>query len=251
MNQLPQELIDEISEFLPRKDLKNVLTLSSKFHYAAERYSGAFTRYDMNECNTKRFSALYSGHRLLYLREVTFKPRFSPIHYQDDPKVPCRETAEELQEKDESFTSQITLLFAILTSTEERAGVQNSPGRYRLSIYSPTRLVEKIFGDSNCLHHYYVSWRIHLLNPSALPEISSVRSLEIHNHGYEYDWNGSHGHDYPIEYRDKYDGVESKLDLRVIVDLATKFPNLEFLGCKVGGYEWCQTYYEEQPAKHY
>jgi hypothetical protein len=32
-----------------------------------------------------------------------------------------------------------------------------------------------------------------------------------------------------------------KLDLRIIVALATKFPNLEFLGCQTGSFEWCST----------
>jgi hypothetical protein len=42
---------------------------------------------------------------------------------------------------------------------------------------------------------------------------------------------------------EKYDGVESKLNLCVVINLATKFPNREFLGRKVGGgYKWCRTY---------
>jgi hypothetical protein len=155
-----------------------------------------------------------------------------------------------LQKKDEDFTRQIQLLFAALKTTEDQAGVQSFSGNYHLSIYSPSRLVEKSF-DQKCLHHYYVSWRIHLLNRSDLPQIISVRAFKIHNHGYRYPWCSGSIHDYPPDHLDKYYVVESKLDLRIIVELATRFPNLEFLGCKVGGYEWCRTHGEEQPIKQY
>ncbi|KAF2185759.1 hypothetical protein K469DRAFT_574976 [Zopfia rhizophila CBS 207.26] len=235
MNRLPQELIDRISSFLPKHDLKNILTLTTKFRYAAERYSSAFAEFTINERNSEKFLALYSGHRLLYLREVIFRPRFSPIFYRYEPELSCRENADELREKDESFTRQIKFLFTTLRSVEEQAEENHAAGRYRLSIYSPTRLVEAK-SSRDCLHHHYVSWRVHLLNPAELPQIASVRSLEIHNHGYEYpEW---HHH-------------ESKLDLRVIIDLATKLPNLEYLGFQTGGYEWCPTWAEEEPAKHY
>jgi hypothetical protein len=53
MNQLPQELVDKISQSLSIGDLKHVLTLSSKFRYAAERYSGAFAEFNMNESNAE------------------------------------------------------------------------------------------------------------------------------------------------------------------------------------------------------
>ncbi|KAI4681354.1 uncharacterized protein J4E84_007590 [Alternaria hordeiaustralica] len=39
---------------------------------------------------------------------------------------------------------------------------------------------------------------------------------------------------------------ESKLDLRVLIDLATSMPNLEYLGTRTGGYEWCETLDEEE-----
>ncbi|KAH6848460.1 hypothetical protein BKA58DRAFT_280006, partial [Alternaria rosae] len=74
MGRLPQELIEEITRYLPTDDLKNVLTLSTKFRFAAESYSGAFTEFTLNERNADKFLGLYSGHRLLYLRELHFQP---------------------------------------------------------------------------------------------------------------------------------------------------------------------------------
>jgi predicted ATP-grasp superfamily ATP-dependent carboligase len=68
MNQLTQELIDKISSYLKKENLKNVLTLSNKFRYAAERYSGAFAKYDMIESNAAEFVTRYSSHRLLFVR---------------------------------------------------------------------------------------------------------------------------------------------------------------------------------------
>ncbi|EMD67851.1 hypothetical protein COCSADRAFT_352877 [Bipolaris sorokiniana ND90Pr] len=46
---------------------------------------------------------------------------------------------------------------------------------------------------------------------------------------------------------------EFKLDLRVLIDLAMKFPNLEYLGIRTGGFEWCETLYGhlEDPVKYY
>jgi hypothetical protein len=99
MNQLPQELIDKICRSLPIEDLKRILTLSSSFRYAAERYSGEFTRYDMNVNNAESFVALYSGHRLLYLRDLIFRPTFSLINYQSDHKSRCRETQENYERR--------------------------------------------------------------------------------------------------------------------------------------------------------
>src|SRR3954470_25042480 len=100
-------------------------------------------------------------------------------------------------------------LFTTLKSVEEQAEGKHAPGRYRLSIYSPVRLVD-VEISRECLHHQNVSWRIHLLNPAELPQIASVRSSEIHNHDETPEWHHS-GHDYPVEYRDGCDRVESKL----------------------------------------
>jgi hypothetical protein len=58
MDQLPQELVEKICRYLPKADLKNVLTLTSKFQYASERYSGTFSEFTIDKNNFKTFLEL-------------------------------------------------------------------------------------------------------------------------------------------------------------------------------------------------
>ncbi|KAF2180483.1 hypothetical protein K469DRAFT_672349 [Zopfia rhizophila CBS 207.26] len=233
MDKFPQELVDRISGYLPRDDLKHTLTVSSKFRFAAERCSGAFTKFCLEEGNAKAFLDTYANHRLLYLRHVEFRTKFSRLEYTRDPKIPCRENADELREKDETFTRQIKFLFTTVKTVEERAGEENFPGRVQLTIYTPTRLID----SGICLHRRFTSWRVHLLAPESLPELASIRSLEIQQ-GVEY------------SRFNKYDLAPSKLDLRVLVDLITRLPNLEYCGCQMGGDEWAP-HFEEEAARHF
>jgi hypothetical protein len=250
MNRLPQELVEKVCSFLPKDDLENVLTLSRPFWSAAERYSGAFAKFTIIERNAENFLALYSGHRLALLREVVFRPSFDPIHY--DPKgeedPPCRENAEQLREKDESFTQQIQFLFKTLKSIEGDSNNGNTRGTYRLSIYSPVRLVDFEVLEWDCLHNAHVSWRVHLLHPEKLPLICFVRSFELYNEGCG-DENRHHYSEPRGLNPTHFEAVESKLDLRVLLDLAMKFPELEFLGIKTGGHEWHRYRADDRPVE--
>jgi hypothetical protein len=67
----------------------------------------------------------------------------------------CRENLRKLNEKDEHFPSQICTLFNVLRLVEDRAGEKHTPGRYRLAVYHPTRLVHI---PHECNHHFFVSW---------------------------------------------------------------------------------------------
>lgn len=63
-------------------------------------------------------------------------------------------------------------------------------------------------------------------------------------------------HNYPIDYYKKFDAHELKLGLRITNDLATKLPNLEYLGCETSSFEWCptkgrDTRGSEDPEMHY
>lgn len=259
MDQLPQELIDKVGGFLPKEDLKHVLTLSTKFRYAAERHSGAFSEFQIGEGNAEKFVDTYSGHRLRYLRNVIFRPRLSRRLQEDYPEeiMPCHDSKEELQQTDEQFTSQIQFLLATLKSTEDRAGDRNSPGRYRLEVFSPERLVTSASdSNTNCLHHHYVGWRVRLLDASRLSKVMSVRSLAIHNDGYicgDLSRCSGEGYysecyispDHSAEDLEIHDVAESRLDLGVVVDLATTFPNLQFLTCKIGAGEWNPVYWDK------
>lgn len=111
MDQLPQELIDNITSFLPVCDLKYVLTLSKKFQYAAEISSGAFQAFELKESNTEKFVALYSGHRLPYLRVVELKPSFPKLENKNIQEMSRRE-------KDVYFTRQIKILLSALKEAE-------------------------------------------------------------------------------------------------------------------------------------
>ena len=53
---------------------------------------------------------------------------------EDDDRIFCRESADEVRERDESFTRQIQYLFDILQLVEKQAGKNHAPGRYRLTI---------------------------------------------------------------------------------------------------------------------
>lgn len=274
MDRLPQELVDNITSFLPKERLKNVLTLTRSFNYAVERQSGAFAKFTINESNIDKFILLYSGYRLAYLQKVTFRPRFPTIYYsqsssrflkhyteneiqekyfrtgedQEDIATPCREDAGELRKRDQSFTRQIRLLFTALKSVEEATRDVHFRGRYKLAICSPVTLVEHEIVQ-HCLHHYNVSWRVHLLDLNQLPQLNQIRSLQVRNHSYmpkgwrlhsfERTWRAysRHGYDLPLFCHDRFDAVESRLDPRVIIDLATKLPHLESLDLRTGVFE--------------
>ncbi|KAI4945879.1 hypothetical protein J4E91_007793 [Alternaria rosae] len=159
------------------------------------------------------------------------------------------ESADEVRERDESFTWQMQYLFDILQLVEKQAGKNHAPGRYRLTTYNPIRRTEN---EDACPHRYMASWRVRLLAKD-LPPIASIRSFEINNnckHGYEpYD-----PYRYQYSLRENWSETqESRLDLRVLIDLANKMPNLEYLGTRTGGYKLCETLNEEEDpcSEHY
>jgi hypothetical protein len=132
-----------------------------------------------------------------------------------------------LNEKDEHFSSQICTLFNVLRLVEDRAGEKHTPGRYRLAVYHPTRLVHI---PHECNHHLFVSWRVHLLWVAELPCVYSVPALVIY---------------------DNANRDEPRLDGRIPIDLATRLANLDFFDVRTGGYEWYPKLAKEEPAKHY
>ncbi|CAG5158437.1 uncharacterized protein ALTATR162_LOCUS5079 [Alternaria atra] len=229
MNQLPQELVDRISSYLSRDDLKNTLLLSHAFRFPAEKYSGAFTSFDLKEKTTDKFIDTFSSHRLQYLRDVKFEI-ILPSQDEED-----RDNAEQLSKHDQSFTQQIMFLFKTVKTVEERAGPNNGPGTVRLEIGSPRRKIS--WGTSLSIHHH-LSWRVHLLEPDALPSLESVRSLGVGGEWYRE----SSGQD--------FNWGHVKMDYRVMVDLVVKLPNLDYWGCQIGGDEWSPKT-EQEAAKYF
>ena len=233
MDQLPQELVNRVSSFLSPESLKNTLVLSHAFRYAAEKYSGTFARFALNKDTAAKFTSTFSGYRLSYLRNLEFEIRLPPPVDSN-----LRDDAKQLSNLDQSFTEQIMFLFETLKTVEERAENQNEPGTVRLAISPLWRRVRR---DRALSYHDHLSWRIHLLDPEELPALRSIRSLEI-GHG----WEGSVSRtaddaDYRL--------AEAKLDYRVMVDLVSKFPNVEYWGCRIGGNEWSSK--TEQEAAQY
>ncbi|KAJ4361027.1 uncharacterized protein N0V89_001596 [Didymosphaeria variabile] len=233
MDSLPQELVERICGLLTRNDLKNTLTLSRSFQYASERASGAYTTFDLNSENTQDFKQLYAGRRWAYLRHVRYQthiPAYDAETEDDEyyQKHHCRESSQELQKKDEQFTEQIKDLFDTLKLLEGNA----SEGKLQVTIYAPVREVREASPHRKC-----ISWRLHLLSPESLPSLGSVRALRIEDPRIIF----------PLD----DDKSLLKIDLRVIVDLAVKFPHLEYLGCKLfAGSGWTPYYNSEAPRTY-
>lgn len=239
MDRLPQELVDRISSYLDLDELKNTLTVSRKFQVAAEQCSGAFAGFHLNldDTTADKFVERFSNRRFRYLRDVdvrTHLPDPSAEGQDDDGGyLPCRESAEELRKLDEHFTGQINFLFQTLKTLEDQACEKYGPGKIRLTIGTPVMKIDRAI---LCHHRAFVSWRIHLLNPERLPKLTSIRSVRIVN---------------GASYNPTDDPTESlrKLDLRVLLDLSSRLPNLESLACEIGGDEW-PTPCIDEVAKH-
>jgi hypothetical protein len=232
MDKLPQELVDHICSFLENDDLKRILTLSPKFHIAAERCSGAFERFTITEDNAQKFWSTYGGYRFNYLRCIIFKPTLPGLvdcldSDEEWRARSCRDSREELKEADEIFTKQIEYLFTTLKALEDCVEAPGSSQNIQLTIYTPTRRVLDRAGY--CRHRATVSWRVHLILPEQLPKVNIVRTLEFTN-GTE--------HNFLSDDMDQGRPSLRKLDLRAILDLAGRLPLLEVLKCRVGGEDW-------------
>jgi hypothetical protein len=233
MDQLPQELVDRISRYLSRDDLKNTLLLSHAFRFPAEKYSGAFGSFALSQDTAEKFTATFSGHRLSYLRNLKFGIILpAPENRQH------RDNANQLSKHDQSLTQQITFLFKTMKTVEQRAGNQNISGTVRLAISTPLRPISR---ETSLSFHHHFSWRVHLLEPEALPLLGSICSLEV---GDEWDGLLSKGTD-----GENCNWAAVKLDYRVMVDLVVKLPNLKYWGCRIGGSEWSMK--TEQEAARY
>jgi len=238
MDDLPQELIDRISSFLDPSDLSNTLTVSHKFRLAAERYCRAYNSFALHSWDESKQQLLktFSKHprRFTYLRDVVLYTELPDLRVRKRRKMKdvvvsledlaCRESQEDLDANDEFFTKQIVFLFETLKGFEDAAREQgHGPGRITLTIVAPDRHVDAEI----CLHRRYTSWRIHLLRPASLSTLKCIHSLRIEG-GDQQD---------PIDH-DEIDTVVCRLDLRLVLDLITKMPELENLSWVGGGDEW-------------
>lgn len=245
MNDLPQELVDRISSFLDREDLRNTLLLSRSFHFAAEEFSGVFRHFNLTSENANSFISTFSGRRFAYLRELEFETILSPLEKKDEsdsdygegiyeaeadgnesPESLFRDTPTDLREVDEEFTAQINFLFSTMrtveTNVEKFSHSTSGAGNIHLTIFTPTREVDL---DQWDLQRCFVSWRVHLLSPQNLSTLTSIRTLSLEAGNHTFYGNGP-------------SPSLRKLDGRVLLDLAAKLPNLSALKCKIGADEW-------------
>jgi hypothetical protein len=167
----------------------------------------------------------FGNHRVRYLRHIEFRPPFPALRYGKQERkqnldISCRENADELRKKDEIFTRQIRIPFTTIEILEINTK-EYGPGRIQLTIYNPMTLID----EAHCLHRHQVSWRVHLLSPEKLPNLYSIRALNIEA-GSAIHWLAS-----PT-------ASIAKIDLRIIPDLASKLRSPEYLGCRLGYYEW-------------
>ena len=155
LSDLPQELVDHISSYLGREDLKHTLLVSPKFQRAVEEYSGAFSKYSLTKDNVDKFVETFSGRIFRHLRRVKFRTSVPGLRDEDlDENNPCCDTADQLNQMDHEFTRQINFLFLTLQKVERQAGSLYGPGRIELKIYTPTRDVGR---NHYCLHRVFTS----------------------------------------------------------------------------------------------
>jgi hypothetical protein len=228
MDKLSQELIDQITSYFSpisdSDDLPRILTVSKAFQASVERKMLA--QYHLTENNVDNFLRQYTGERIYYLRYVQFLPILPvAIGVDRNRDKGCREKSNELHRKDEHFTRQIGVLFRTLKCIEDRVGAERIRGRLRLIIFTPRRTVE----DGHCYHLVCVCWRVHLLHPETLPRLSSVHILEFKDVAFAF-INGMY------KKPDIRHGTTSKLDLRVLIDIASKLTSLKQLKCSLRAY---------------
>jgi hypothetical protein len=223
MNKLSQELVDRISSFCSRDDLKNTLLVSRAFRVAAEHYSEAFRHFNLTENNAGKFLDIYNGQRFRHLRTVSFTTNVSSLEEEEGVYERCRDNEEDLDLIDQEFTRQINFLFSTLRALEWQLGDESdSRTKIHLKIFEPTR---DINGAGCRDHRTHVSWRVHLLSPSKLPSLKSVQCLTLKRKHHS-------------AYMRLQEPSVLKVDLRVLLDMASKLPNLETLRCRIGGDEW-------------
>ncbi|KAF4543433.1 uncharacterized protein LTHEOB_132 [Lasiodiplodia theobromae] len=190
-----------------------MVTVSSSFQAAVERH--VFDRISLKSKDLKRFQALYHGHRTRFLHSIVFTIKFPKLENTDDEDepLPCRESLEDIQSIDQFFTRHIKQLFNAIKALEE----QNPSTMDGISLtIRVTRPSDYNKEADYCDHRRWPCWRLHLLSPTSLPPLSSIRSLSFQDAfpSYYDDWGGE---------RSRH------LDMRALLDLAAKLPNLQHL----------------------
>ncbi|KAF3491236.1 uncharacterized protein GIQ15_00753 [Arthroderma uncinatum] len=228
-------LIVEHAEYYERRPL---LTVSRLFQVAVEQ--SAWRGYTFRtDSSIEDFLEKYHSHRSRYLRSIdihidfptqisTDENDFPTQISTDENELPCRVTAKDLQSYNELFTRQISALFTMIKTLEERELPHNQPRNIHLRLRAPYHHHNN---HKDCHHRKYLSWRLCLLTHKNLPTLSSVNSLSVGEHG--------------VGKGDTRIGVPStsqSLDYGVLPALVSKLPNLVALDCQWLREEWPLAY---------
>ena len=219
---IPLEILERIVQAADPETRGSLLTVSRPFQAATERYYSNWDRRTFNpDTDVEEFLAMYSGHRVRFLRNLRVSVYFPKLRHTKEKPLACRETMEELQEKNEQFTRQIREVFRAIKTLEERGA-----GNISLTIDTPFQDED---GNKSCDHRRHCSWRLRFIDPEILPVLSSVRMLRIAQNG----WYN------PIT---RVKRVRRPLDMDIIPSLLGKLPNLDTLDCDYLTEDWPQAY---------
>ncbi|KAK2875646.1 hypothetical protein FQN49_001544 [Arthroderma sp. PD_2] len=214
---------------------RSLLTVSRLFQ--AEVEQSAWRSYTFRtDSSTEGFLEKYHGHRSRYLDSIDIYIDFPTQVSTDEDELPCRETAEDLRLYNELFTRQISALFTMIKTLEERELPQNRPGNIHLRLWAPNHYRD---GDEICEHRGYLSWRLCLLTHENLPTLLSVNRLSVGEYG---TGKGATRGNLP--------STSQPLDFGVIPALISRLPSLDALDCVWYGEE-CPLAYEDEVLAHY
>lgn len=231
MNSLPKELLDHILSFVPLEDIwNNCLCVSRRFQEAAELH--AYSSVTLTEKNVEAVLKRYRSGHWSNLREIVLQPSLPSPEYpwsqifDETPPNVYREDAATLRAYDEEYTRQIRLLFDTIRALEYYHAASPVKGRIELTIYLPKMAIDL---NDFPLQRAFSSWRIHLLDPSSLPSLQSIRSLTLARPQQHFITTRRDSSSAYMTVR--------KLDYRVLLDISARLPGLTTLQCRLGADE--------------
>jgi hypothetical protein len=230
MERLPRELLDHILSFVPLDDIWNCFYVSRKFRKAAE--VNAYSSVTLTEKNAEAVLNRYCSGHWRNLREIAFQTSLPSPEYpysrlfDETPPNIYREDAVTLRAYDEEFTRQIGFFFDTIHTLENYHAASPVKGSIELIVYLPKMAINL---DEFPLQRAFSSWRIHLLNPSFLPTLQSIRSLVL-----------ARPQQHSIAARRGSNSAYMtirRLDYRVLLDISARLPRLSTLQCRLGADE--------------
>lgn len=223
-NKFPQEIVEIIVSYAmyyvddSDEVYHNMLTVSRSFRAVVERQY-FWTNLSLQSVDIELFLAYCRGPRITWLRGIKFTITFPELRESEEEPLKCRATPEDLHAMNELFTCQISELFVALNTIQDRATQSDDESkRIDLTIETTPQLIrEDDHGELPCYHREVHHWRLRLLNPELLPELPLIESLVFAAE--------------PPDRTDlRIDGMRP-VDLRTILDLISRLPNLEELYC--------------------